>query len=232
MRNDIEEKQYDELRKLGQKLHIPIPEAFWELEVTDKNGKVTQRHKQRSHSWVRNAYNLLLSQMAGANAEGGFGAGGLSVKDTGGTVRSGGSISIGSTGTYFNNPGNAFRAPAAIATYGIQVGSGTNAESFEDYVLQTPIAEGSGAGQLNHVLAEDHVRSWSAPILTITHTRYFNNNSGGDVSVNEVALTTNGQVSGLGRQFMVSRDKLAATVLVPNTGQLKIDYTIQLTYPS
>jgi hypothetical protein len=31
---------------------------------------------------------------------------------------------------------------------------------------------------------------------------------------------------------LVCRDKLAATVTIPNTGQLKVTYTIQLTYPS
>ncbi|GAI36690.1 unnamed protein product, partial [marine sediment metagenome] len=33
-----EERKYKRLRKLGQELHIPIPEAFWTLEVFDKDG--------------------------------------------------------------------------------------------------------------------------------------------------------------------------------------------------
>ena len=40
-----EEDMYEQLRRLGQRLHIPIPEAFWELEVRDGNGKVVQRLK-------------------------------------------------------------------------------------------------------------------------------------------------------------------------------------------
>jgi len=63
--------------------------------------------------------------------------------------------------------------------------------------------------------------------------RYFNNNSGGDVNVNEVALVLNqpqgGAVYG---KWMQSRDKLASTVTVPNTGQLKVTYTVQLAYPA
>ena len=62
-----EEQQYEELRRLAQKLHIPIPEVFLELEVRDKDGRVIQRHRQRSHSWVRNAYNLMIMQGAGIN---------------------------------------------------------------------------------------------------------------------------------------------------------------------
>ncbi|GAH72404.1 unnamed protein product, partial [marine sediment metagenome] len=60
--------------------------------------------------------------------------------------------------------------------------------------------------------------------------RYFNNNSGGNVDVNEVALVTNGYFGGA-HIWMQSRDKLGATVTVPSTGQLKVTYTVELTYP-
>ncbi|GAI09984.1 unnamed protein product [marine sediment metagenome] len=33
-------------------------------------------------------------------------------------------------------------------------------------------------------------------------------------------------------KIVATRDKLASTVTVPDTGQLKVTYTIQLTYPS
>jgi hypothetical protein len=42
-----EEARYEQLRKLGQELHIPISETFWELEVRDRDGKVIQHLKQR-----------------------------------------------------------------------------------------------------------------------------------------------------------------------------------------
>ncbi|GAJ13452.1 unnamed protein product, partial [marine sediment metagenome] len=59
-----EERQYERLKKLGRELHIPIPEHFLTMEVFDKDGKLIQRHHQRSHSWVRNAYHLLFCQFA------------------------------------------------------------------------------------------------------------------------------------------------------------------------
>jgi hypothetical protein len=64
--------------------------------------------------------------------------------------------------------------------------------------------------------------------------RYFNNNSGADVSVNEVALALRGYQPGssVPYNYMTARDKLIATVTVPNTGQLKVTYTVQLTYPA
>jgi len=64
--------------------------------------------------------------------------------------------------------------------------------------------------------------------------RYFNNNSGGDIDVNEVGLVMNQPQGGstvYGKRLQ-ARDKLASTVTVPNTGQLKVTYTIQLTYPA
>ena len=234
-----EEQKYEQLRKLGQELHLPIPEAFWEFEVFDKDGKLIQRHRQRSHSWVRNAYNLLLSQMAGKNVDDStFGAGLLSLKTTSGIVKYGEGAFISCPSSYFDFEyalGRAYRAPATNNNYGIQVGSGTNAESFEDYVLQTLIAEGTTAGKLNYILSEVPTKSYNGgtKTYTITHVRYMNNNSEGDIVVNEVALTAYGSVGNEQNYYYVmSRDKLPATVTVPDTGQLKVTYTIQLTYPS
>lgn len=232
-----EEQQYTELRKLAQKLHIPIPEAFLELEVRDKDGKVIQRHKQRSHSWVRNAYNLMFSNLAGKNGnDATFGAGKLNIKAVDGTIKYGAyPIFIGreySTTIEGTAAGGGYRAAAAAVNRGIVVGSGTNAESFEDYALQTQIVEGTGAGQLSHILSEEHAVSYADTTLKNTLIRYFNNNSGGDISVNEVALYTLGGAGGGTSYWCTSRDHLASTVTVPNTGQLKVTYTIQLTYPA
>jgi len=238
-----EEQRYARLRRMGQKLHIPIPEAFWTLEVFDKNGKLIQKHHQRSHSWTRNAYNMMFSQLACAlPADATFEAGKLSQKVTDGTIYSGDypfgmyyPRSGGAPYCYMFDTNFGYRASAAVDDYGILVGSGTNAESFEDYVLQTPIAEGSGAGQLNHVQSEAQNVSYSDTTFKSELARYFNNNSGGDVSVNEVALVCKtGRVSMPSVQVYVlmCRDKLASTVTVPDTGQLKVTYTIQLTYPA
>jgi len=233
-----EERKYRQLRKLGQELHIPMPEAFLTLEVFDKNGRLIQRHHQRSHSWTRNAYNLLLLFMGKrAGNDSTFGAGFLNYKDTGGLVKyystvlwQGGYV-YSTTNPYpIESAGYGFRGQVATTTNGILVGSGTNAESFEDYALQTLIANGTGAGQLSYVLSELAVASYEAgtKTWTITLVRYMNNNSGGNVSVNEVALNS-GEMGGTA---CYTRDKLGSTVTIPNTGQLKVTYTIQLTYPA
>jgi len=236
---DNEEKEYKQLKKLGQKLHIPIPEAFLELEVRDRDGRVIQKHKQRSHSWVRNAYNMLFGQLAGKDLKDTtFGAGLLSIKDTDGTIRYDGATYFGRKDTTLTNSLDGtslgYKAPAGNDTKGIIVGSGTNAESFEDHTLQTKIANGTGAGQLSYVQSELHVISYDAgtKVLKNSLVRYFNNNSGGDVSVNEVGIVGYGSVYLTYCSWLMSRDKLATTVTVPNTGQLKVTYIVQLTFPA
>ncbi len=231
---DIEERQYEELRKLGQQLRIPIPETFLKLEVRDKDGKVIHSHRQRSHSFGRDVYNYIFSHLVARNCpDDTFGAGYMSMKTTAGVVRH------GSTGAgiiaQMNFQNNGPNAGAGVDDRGILIGSGTDAESFEDYFLQSQIVSGSGAGQLSHVASEAPVYSYDAGTKTWTAElkRYFNNNSGGNVSINEVALVYYlERVVGTAGKVLWSRDKLASTVTVPNTGQLKMTYTIQLAYPS
>ncbi|MBA7683753.1 hypothetical protein ES703_92134 [subsurface metagenome] len=228
-----EEQQYEELRRLAQKLHIPIPEVFLELEVRDKDGRVIQRHRQRSHSWVRNAYNLMIMQGAGINGNESavFGAGEVNIKLADGTVRQSPRAANICDADYDPEAvGFGYTAVAGWDTYGILVGSGTTAESFEDYFLDTQIVDGTGAGELSHIASETPSRSYADTTYSVDLVRYFNNNSGGNVDVNEVALVTNGYYGGA-HIWMQSRDKLGATVTVPSTGQLKVTYTVELTYP-
>jgi len=235
--DSTEEARYEQLRKLGQELHVPISETFWELEVNNGKGEVIQSLKQRSKSWVRNAYNMMFGYLAGKDlSNGSFGAGYLSLKDTGGAVQSGSGPVCLSQGSSVDGTSMGYRGPAGNDAYGILVGSGTNPEDFESYALHTKIANGTGAGQLTYVQSESHVINWNPGTLTMKNelARFFNNNSGADVSVNEVALSLRGYRPGssVPYHFMTARDLLVATVVVPNTGQLKVTYTIQLTYPA
>lgn len=221
-----------------KRIAAPTIKAFWELEVRDKDGKVIYKHRQRSHSWVRNAYNLMFCQLAGKDADAGvgeFGAGYLSYKDTGGTIKRGnwtGAITLDATSA--DAVGNAYRAGAAIDDFGILVGSGTNAESFEDYALQTQIVDGTGSGELSHVEQEAPVDTYTAGTKTWKNelARYFNNNSGGVVTVNELALVDKSRAAAETPFLLMARDKLASAVNIPDTGQLKVTYTIQLVYPA
>lgn len=229
------ERKYEKLRKEAQELHIPLLEAFWDFEVRDKNGKVIKQYHQRSHSWVRNAYNLLFCGLGSVNAaDAAFGAGKLNIKDLTGVIRSGDypiclyegwnhfTLAIG----YLANPG--------IVDRSILVGSGTNAEDFEDYVLQTMIAHGVADGELDYAGTTPYSISYDAPTktLSVLWIRYFDNAGAVTVTVNEVGLAIYAYVAHVAKGWLHSRDKLATGITIPVAGQLRVTYTISLVYPA
>jgi len=222
------ERKFKELRELGQKLGIPIFESFIEFEVTMPNGEVVHHHKQRSHSWVRNAYNLMMSQLGGINGvDLTFGAGLINYKITNGNIAHAPNIMSITGGDVEGIYDDGYRGPAGDAARGIIVGSSIQAESFEDYMLITPIISGTGAGQLHYQEGVVPTKSYDIPSKTYSavHVRYMNNNSAGNVLVNEIALVSS-------YYCVVSRDHIGSTITIPSTGQLKVTYTISLVYPA
>ncbi len=231
----MKDKELTELIKLGKRLGVPIIQAFLELEVRDNQGKVIARHRQRSHSWVRNAYNQLVTQLMGIGAnDTPFGAGKINLMQTSGVeIQTPRVMSLVSDGVDPEAVGEAYRAGAGIDTFGILVGSGVTAESFEDYFLDTQIVNGGGAGELAHAEQElpDKLYTPATKVYQVKQVRYLNNNSGASIDVKEIGLITSGDAGGA-RIWMNARDVLASTVAVPDTGQLKVTYTMEITYPA
>ena len=238
------EKLYQELEGLGDSLKVPIPQCFLQLRITDEAGKIIHHTKQRSHSWTRNAYNLIASYLLGINAVGSWGDGtGTPIKITSGSIVSGSTLAALCRATitasgYSRNPqevGNAYIAASGDISHGIVAGIGAGVESFDDYAMSSICAEGSGANQLHYVLEEQPILSWDAGTrtLTITHKRYMNNNSSGTITITEIGIIANGAVAGgSGRKFMTARDVLSPPVEVPPSGQILASYILSLVYPS
>jgi hypothetical protein len=227
------EKKYDRIRWLGQDLHVPVPEAFWELKVLDGDGKTIQQLKQRARSWVRNAYNMLANQALSVNNDGAvYGPGSLRQKDVTGTERSGsGTCRIGSDGGGEQETTAAGFCQTAGTQRGIVVGSSAAAWTFNDYMLGSIIGHGMGAGQLTWQSCDLLSKSYVGLVYTANWLRYFNNNSGGDVTVNEVGIYVYCSLGG-GQNVLLARDVTGAPVVIPNTGQLNVTYTIQITFPA
>jgi hypothetical protein len=229
------ERKYRRLTALGKELGVPVPQVFLEMEVKMPDGKVVHHHKQRSHSWIRNAYNVMFSALAGVDVlDNTYTAGKMSIKIPAGTI-----YGLANPVTQYQGnfslllEGTGYRASAATITNGIVVGyDTTTAESFEDYTLINPILEGitNDGHHLNFILSQPYVISWSAPTMSVALVRFMNNNSGGNVVVGEVGLIENGYINTI-KAWMMARDHLGAPVTIPNTGQLKVTYTIQLVYP-
>jgi len=178
--------------------------------VSFLNGKRVDGFDLReSHTWVRNAYNVTAYTLLDLTPSGvAFGDGYINCKVPDGTIKTtlGGWAWVGGAGT----------------ANGIVVGTGSTAWTFEDYKLETLIAHGNGAGQLSYVVTETITDAFVGDVVTTTGQRYFNNNSGGTIGINEVGLYT---VSSVG-YGLATRDVLGATVDVPNAGQLLVTYQI------
>ena len=117
-------------------------------------------------------------------------------------------------------------ANTATSTYGIQVGTGTGAESINDTALGTQIAHGTGVGQLQYGTMTYGAPSTTATTTTFRFTRVFTNGSGGTVTVQEIGLVSR-DVNG-GNSFLWTRD-LTGAVAVNNGQQLTVNYDFTTT---
>ena len=86
------------------------------------------------------------------------------------------------------------------------------------------------------IAQEAPVLSYDAGTKTLTDTmvRFMNNNSGGDITVREVGYIVKMQTGTAYSMsnFLFSRDVLTPEVLIPNAGQIRLQYTISLVYPA
>jgi hypothetical protein len=232
-------------RKTAHNLHLPYIEAHLEVEMT-REGKSLLHKRQRSKSFVRNAYNILFCQAAAAEADDTtFGPGLINAKDISGAIAKK-DTPISWIPNDVSSLGNGFRGDEGVSNHGIALGLGTDAESLEDYYLSgSVIPNGNGAGQLNYNPTETLIKVWSAGTRTLSNSikRYLNNNSGGQINGwGEIILIgkvnfaySYGQLTGWWNDtysVVFSRDLLPSPVNIPDKAQVKIVYTISLVYPS
>jgi len=215
------EADYLELERLSIKLGIPVPMVRIQVKA-ELDGKITDLYEDRSRTWNRNYWNAIYVPVCGLGfVATNFGAGYLSQKQTSGTVAA---LTSGNYGWNIIGPINE-------ATYGILPGRGAGAESFEGYVLTTPITHGTGANQLGFRLQAASAQNYTAgtKLWTATLTRLFDNTSGNTITITETAIVS--LAATLGTKVMMCRDLLAASIDVLNNGVLTITYTITLTFP-
>lgn len=125
-------------------------------------------HSQPSRSFVKQWVQAIKALWA-ATTE-------ANTKDTGGSLRTHGSTIMRING------------PIAQQTPGIIVGTGTNAVAIDDYKLQTPIAHGSGAGQLMIAAQIFDAFSVVGSTAKFRTKRQFDNQSGAPITVNEAGI--------------------------------------------
>lgn len=185
--------------------------ATLELIVRDKDGNVVEYRKQKSKSFVKQFFQLLYSQ--------GYGLG-LTPADLVDTVKD-----ITNTDRRPIAVSTMFKCNAGVgsATNGVVVGTGSTAATIDDYALETQIAHGTGAGELQYGAMTFGEPSAGASISQFRLTRDFANGSGGSIDVSEVGL----YVSGGSHNFMTIRDVLGTPIAVPNGQTLTVNYQMQ-----
>ena len=136
-------------------------------------------------------------------------------KDIGGTLHSTYNIVIFHT-----------NANAGVVTQGLICGSGTTTPAAADLVCETPIAHGTGAGQLSY---QDQTSTQGCQIVSLSTSfilqRLFVNSSGGQVDVNEICLYCLSSTW----TFLLYRDVLSSADEIPNGSTYRVTLEISVT---
>jgi hypothetical protein len=208
---------------------IPTFNAYLTVVVKDSEGRVIKVHRQRSHSSTANFIALMLPISY-------YVATGKSVTVTNiqGSSYSFShncSPSSASNCSGISYPNTAYNFASYISM--IQVGNGSPSNPSSAVALASPIANGSGTGQLLYgalSVSSNITVSGSSAYFTISQT--YNNESGGTITITEVGVITTIQLTAWGAnsstnlgQVLVWYDVLSSSISVPNGGTVTIYYT-------
>lgn len=117
----------------------------------------------------------------------------------------------------------------ATTTGGIQLGTGTNATTINTIAIQTLIAHGSGAGQLNYGATVAGGWSTSGNASWFNVNRTFTNNSGSNITnINEVTLVVRMNATTT-HHFLVERTVLPSAETINNDAAKTFNYDFTVT---
>ena len=189
-------------------------QAFYQIQIKSPDGKIRfDTHLRESHSFIFQFLEMIQYCFRRTTMS--------NITDVGGVSRSFGMSNWDIT--LFD----VLRAAQGNSTYGIVVGSGTNAESNTDIALQTKIANGSGAGQLlygNHSYINTKIVGAN---VDYEMSRTFMNDSGGSVTINEIGIYSK-MYDGSYRYVCLVRD-LTGGVTVTDGNSIFVRYVLRTT---
>ena len=107
---------------------------------------------------------------------------------------------------------------------GIVVGSGSTASDFDDTKLETVIDHGTGSGELEYG-DQTETTNEADGVYDVDVSRTFTNNSGGNVTVNEIGIygSTNATESTTTNMHMLLREVLDSGITIPDAGSMTVD---------
>lgn len=181
-----------------------------DIDIIDKDGNRVFHDKREANSFVRCMIDVLYGIMMYSWPTNGI----LDITNTQRT---------GTSHAYNMNVGGA----AGQTTLGIVLGTGTNPVTIGDYALQTLLAEGSGSGQLNYqAQATDTTPNTSGSTRSFVIKRQVINNSGADITVNEIGLYCYAVATA---NYYGMLDRTLSTFTILSLATAVIKYTISVT---
>jgi hypothetical protein len=207
----------------------PTFNAYLTVIVRDSEGRIIRVHRQRSHSPTANFIMLMLPVQYFINTNSY-----VTLTNTGNST-CGYQPNISTHYYDISYPNQASNYPTYLVM--IQVGNGSQSNPYTAYTLASPIANGSGSGQLLYgAITEPSglIASGSSVYFYISQT--YNNQSGGTVNITEVGIivqlnlaepnTGSGSAGNVScGNILVWYDVLSSPISVPNGGSVTIYYT-------
>lgn len=175
----------------------------------DKFGNIIKKTKPKKCKSYVKAFIELLSQQMNEAANG-------NIVDTSGNPKT-----IAPHASTFG-----LKSGAGVVTDGIVVGTGTTTVAYDDNALDTLIAEGAGAGQLNYGATSIGAMATVGTTRKFTIARTMTNNSGSDITINEVALYGMGYSGGT---WYFCLERTLSTQTVTNGNSVTATYTLSIT---
>jgi hypothetical protein len=204
---------------------VPIFNAYLIAIIRDSGGRIVKIHRQRSRSPTANFIGLMLPVIYFSNTNSSYNI--VNTGNAGNAYQPG--LSPSAWDISYPNPSSGNQTYLVM----IQVGSGQQSNPYSAVSLASPIANGSGSGQLVYgqpSLPSNINVSGSSAYFTVSQT--FNNQSGGTITITEVGIIVNVQVSrpyyeqsGSFGNVLVWYDVLSPSISIPNGGSLTIYYT-------
>lgn len=183
------------------------------IRTWKKDGKIVKVRKKQSRSFVK-AW-LQLIEMALAHPYN-TASDSVNITDTSNTARAC-SWATEDAQTHW-----ALEAPVSNTNYGVLIGTGTTAPATADYGMETLIAEGAGAGQMNYAATSVLAAGVSGANMEMEMTRAIVNNSGGSITVKEVGLVVQNATTWY---FLIVRDAVNDAVSDGQTYTITYKFT-------
>ena len=178
--------------------------VFYKIEVYDDKGNLIEKKSGKGDSILDNWIKLFLAIRGGYSYD---------FKDTGGASRSFDTLAITQC---------SMLAPEGDDSYGIVVGTSTDSVSSDDFNLHGKISHGTGSGQLSYGATSTY-NDVSGLRQDRGLQRSFDNNSGANITINEIGMVMKISDGTEVANVLIARDVISATT-VPNGGRVTVKY--------